>query len=304
MNIKQTLAIWTLASSLILGAPNKTKSNEITTDTKNKIEEVISIENKDILTENFEKSLEEKIFYKKKIADFKWSPLEMWWIHDRENLKQFLGLNQYKLIFEKYNKDIAKYDSKWNLLTYKNSYKNDEIKIPKIFDELRDYFPNKLEDFLSSNPEYVKKVGTENTIILTWKTEQWRHILAYYENWILSIATHISPGKKSKAITKKKKDKITWELKNVVIPWWDYSPQWVYKITKSDYYKFKKSRTFELSPMPYALHITWWVFTHHWQDVDGTKRSHGCIRVPWLYQEMLRKTVKTWTKIILVWTKS
>lgn len=54
---------------------------------------------------------------------------------------------------------------------------------------------------------------------------------------------------------------------------------------------FRRSRKYDSAPMPYALHITGGYFIHQGVS-DGTPRSHGCIRMPGLYQKRLYEYIK------------
>jgi len=241
--------------------------------------------------------------FTKRIAEMKWTPLEMNWIAYRDSLRQFLWLNQFKTIFEKYNPDIVKYKKDGKINDNKNGYINNELVIPRIYDELTQYFSENLETFIEENSKQRLNIWEDKTFIIVKKVWNWKFALAYYKDSKLFIATHVSPWKISKPFKKKKRDKKTWDIKTITVPWWSNSPTWVYRVNKSDYFKYKKSRKFELSPMPYAIQIHDWVFFHHWQDVDWYKKSHWCIRVPWFYQECIYNNIKSWTKIIIDWTK-
>ena len=53
-------------------------------------------------------------------------------------------------------------------------------------------------------------------------------------------------------------------------------------IFKAQGYKAKmhKSKLYENAPMPWAVHIVGNVFIHGWPHVEGSRASHGCIRLP------------------------
>ncbi len=256
MNFNRKIASIALATTLIAWAPEKSKALENITETKTSVTDILLMTPKQ---ESIEKRIYNSNIAQISIEDMKWSPLEMWGIYDRENLKQFFWLNQYEIIFEKYNKDVLKRDSKWKLLTHKKYYKDVKLKFPRIHDSLKEYYPETLSEFKAKYPDFSKDIWDTTTLIIMKKLENWRFWLWYYKDWVLFLATHTSPWKVSPPVTKKKKDKKTWEIKTVTIPWWNNSPEWVYYITKSEYYKYKKSNTFELSPMQYAMQITWWI---------------------------------------------
>ncbi|MDD2565331.1 MAG: L,D-transpeptidase [Candidatus Gracilibacteria bacterium] len=251
------------------------------------------------LSGNEEMEIEKNEVFTKKISEMKGTPLEMKGIAAKNSLSQFLGLNQYELIFKKYNPHLTKYKKNGKINDNKNSYINDELEIPRIYDELTKYFPDNLDELIIQNPELKNKIGNDSNFLYLTKVGNGKFALSYYKDSELFLATYVSPGKISKIHKKRTKDKITGELKTITIPGGENSPNGIYRITKSEYLKYKKSRQFELSPMPYAIHIYKGIFLHHGQDVNGNKKSHGCIRVPGFYQEELYKHITSGTKIII-----
>ena len=98
-------------------------------------------------------------------------------------------------------------------------------------------------------------------MLVVTKVWEGRNALAYYENGILKMATHVS---------------IWLPYRKTITGAYDLSHDMI----------FRRSRKFDNAAMPYALHITEGFFLHQWWS-DGQPRSHWCIRVPGLYQKWL-----------------
>ncbi|EKD65932.1 MAG: hypothetical protein ACD_49C00074G0009 [uncultured bacterium (gcode 4)] len=298
--------IW-LAWILTITTPNYALE-EVTIWTKNAVEKVldnptcpVKIEEKPVI----QQEIPNIWLAKKKISEMKETPLDMKWIWQKDNLKQFFWLNQYKLIFEKYNPEVVKKDKKWNIIDDKNTYSQNELAFPLVFDSLKTTFPESLDEFVAKNEEFKKDIKDGRTVIVITKNSEKKFVMAYYKEWKLTLATHISPGMYSPDITKQVYNEEKWKMETVIVEeGWINSPTWTFHIEKNDGLKYKRSIKHKRSPMPYALQITWWVFLHHWTNVDGTKRSHGCIRVPGFYQEALYSQVETKTKIVIKYTNS
>lgn len=287
-------------------APVKAKTWEIL-DTNKKVASDKKIEPSKELDSNKEKANQSVVFVKK-IADMKDSPLEMKWIDQVNSLRQFLWLNQYKLIFENYNPQIVKKDKKWEIIDSKSVFLDKEIVIPRVYDWLKETFPESLDEFIKNNPEFSSGVKDSKTVLIITKTKgnESRFAMAYYLSGKLSIATHVSPWLPSKSKTKQILNEETWEIQTIITEeWWANSPEWNFEVkrTNEKFIRFKRSKKYKNAPMPYAIWITWWVFLHHWTNVDGKKRSHWCIRVPGFYQELLFHEIQDWTKIIIRNTK-
>lgn len=307
MNKHLPYVIW-LACILTITTPNYALK-EVTDPTKNAVEKILDnpatptkVEEKPVIQQEIPNTW----LAKKKISEMKGGPLDMAWIWWKNNLRQFFWLNQYKIIFEKYNSEVVKKDKKWNIIDDKNVYSQNELAFPLVFDWLKTTFPEGLEEFIAKNDEFKKDIIDTKTVIVITKTQEKKFALAYYKEWKLTLATHISPGLPSKAKMKNIYDEKTWEMKTMIIEEWGWinSPTWVFKIEKNDRFKFKRSLSYKMAPMPYAIWITWWIFLHHWTNVDWTKRSHGCIRVPGFYQEALYSQVENKTKIVIKYTNS
>jgi len=296
-------AIW-LAWALTLAVPNFALW-EVTDGTKKSVEK--TIENPDQTNVEEKAEIKEEIpniwLAKKKISEMKETPLEMKWIKYKDSLRQFFWLNQYKLIFEKYNPEIVKKDNKWAIIDDKNIYLQNELTFPLVFDSLKSTFPENLSEFIEKNGEFKKDIKDSKTVIIITKNSEKKFIMAYYKDWKLTLATHISPGLVSKDITKQVYNEEKWKMETVIVEeGWVNSPTWTFHIEKKDELKYKRSKKHKWSPMPYAIQITWWIFLHHWTSVDWTKRSHGCIRVPGFYQEALYSQVENKTKIVIKYT--
>jgi hypothetical protein len=50
--------------------------------------------------------------------------------------------------------------------------------------------------------------------------------------------------------------------------------------------------------MPYAIQVDGHIFLHHGR-ANGSPLSHGCIRVPGFYQEILFREIKSNTRILI-----
>ncbi len=207
--------------------------------------------------------LKEEISIKQvKINTLKDTPLYMPWI--RRNLWEMLWYWQSDEILKKYNDIDPKKNSKKGQIPLSDL---DKVNFPLIYDELRNYFPNKIDDLKINH-----KIKWKDLIYIT-KLENWLHSLAYYKEWKLYIATYISPGLKDK-----------------------HTPEWEFKINFKEH--DKRSRKYDDAPMAYAMNINWWIYIHQWKS-DWTQRSHWCVRVPWFYEQELYSTVKINTPVII-----
>jgi lipoprotein-anchoring transpeptidase ErfK/SrfK len=105
--------------------------------------------------------------------------------------------------------------------------------------------------------------------------------------WELELLTYISP----------------W---TDLIKWWMKTLTWKFKTTFSDKYHIswaidsikETNKGLIWAVMPYALHITWWIYAHAWY-VNGQRKSHWCIRLPiyyakWLYDIFEKKWNIDW----------
>ena len=135
------------------------------------------------------------------------------------------------------------------------------LSYPLIYPELKENFPTSREDFINK-PEFEKyKNEKADHMLVVTKVWEGRNALAYYENGILKMATHVS---------------IWLPYRKTITGAYDLSHDMI----------FRRSRKFDNAAIPYALHITEGFFLHQWWS-DGQPRSHWCIRVPGLYQKWL-----------------
>lgn len=139
------------------------------------------------------------------------------------------------------------------------------IKVPIIYPGLKTYFPQTLLE-VQQDPQFSNySFSNPNTLILL-KTKSGRHALAYYQNGTLAMTSFVSIG----------------TLRHKTI-----SDQ--YTITPDQIRR--RSRKYKNAPMPYSLHVSGGYFIHQGTST-GYPLSHGCIRVPWLYQQWLYKQIK------------
>lgn len=130
---------------------------------------------------------------------------------------------------------------------------------------LKKYFPQTLLE-VQQDPQFSNySFSNPNTLILL-KTKSGRHALAYYQNGTLAMTSFVSIG----------------TLRHKTI-----SGQ--YTITPDQIRR--RSRKYKNAPMPYSLHVSGGYFIHQGTST-GYPLSHGCIRVPWLYQQWLYKQIK------------
>lgn len=199
---------------------------------------------------------------------FKKSPLFMRWT--RRHVWEFLWYNQYKDILSKYNT----YDSN-KLEEAKYSINSlDSLSFPLIVDWLEQFFPEKAEDMIQSEDlsEYRDSLINEEDFIVV-KNEWGKYVLWYYKWWKLYLATHVS----------------IWT--------WNNTPEWFFRLWAK--YSRNVSRKYNNAPMPYTIVVDWNICMHQWK-VTGDKLSHGCIRVPGLYQQVMYSETQEWTPIVLL----
>jgi hypothetical protein len=103
----------------------------------------------------------------------------------------------------------------------------------------------------------------------------WNFFVAVYVNWKLDLLSYISP----------------W---SDFIKWWIKTKTWNYISTYADKYHISWAKDsiketnnwLEWAIMPYAVHVTWWIYVHAWY-VTWKRKSHWCIRLPILYAKGL-----------------
>lgn len=187
-----------------------------------------------------------------------------------------LWATQAKTILSQYN--TIQYNT--NNIEQKNFIEQLEswITIPLIYPELKTIFPATLSE-LKASPAFQKILEKHNYkldkphIILIIKTENGKNALAYYAEDKLTMATYTSLGTRN------------------------------HKTIKGEFWLrhdniFRKSMKYK-APMPYAIQIKDGYFMHQGTS-DGTPRSHGCIRVPGLYQKWLYEQLQNKTSKIII----
>lgn len=190
------------------------------------------------------------------------SPL--WMKGVKRNLWELLWYNQVDEIMIKYNHSL---DSTGNA---NKSWENiDTLNYPLIIPELIQYFSETIE----SDTSDLTITTNENNIIIIRNIGNNQHALWYYRDNKLFLATNISiwlPRKKT--------------------------PRWFFqvhqKLTRG------RSRKYDV-PIPYALWFKWQLYYLHQGSVNWHPKSHWCVRVPGLYQEILYHLCDIWTPIVI-----
>ena len=202
-------------------------------------------------------NIEESKFIKISSSDLKWSPFDP--------SHPMITLNETNLLWASQSEKIlSEFNSHDPKLTFQEKLEKG-IKIPIIYPELKKYFPETLIE-VEQDPQFKNyRLSNPNTLILL-KTQNGKHALAYYQKGKLTMASFVSIG--------------TAQHKTI---------SWQYAITP-DLIR-RRSRKYKNAAMPYSLHISWGYFLHQWKS-NGYPLSHGCIRVPWLYQQWLYKQIK------------
>lgn len=189
------------------------------------------------------------------------------------NLGNVLGYGQAEKIMRERNS----YPSPMQFQAIQKYDDLETLSFPLIYPDLKEVFPNQWEAFLE-NEDFLKyKDENADHMLVVTKVEDWKHALAYYEDWALKLATYVSIG-----LPYRKTVSGAFDLQHDMI--------------------FRRSRKYDNAPMPYALHITWGFFLHQGRS-DGKPRSHGCIRVPGLYQKWLYEHLPRWKKVDGTWER-
>ena len=204
-----------------------------------------------------EKSKISNVLQKVNVAELEGSPLRGKKRMITSNYGNLLGFSQAETIMRTYN-DVPN-TSDFSPKAQLNA--SESINFPLIYPELASFFPEQREDFAKMSVfEKYKDIKTDHLIAVT-KCNNGKHALAYYEFGKLKIATYVSIGKNShKTLCGK------YELTHDAV--------------------FRRSRKYKNAAMPYALQISGGYFLHQGRS-NGSPQSHGCIRVPGLYQRWL-----------------
>lgn len=102
--------------------------------------------------------------------------------------------------------------------------------------------------------------------IVVKKVPSWKSALALYRNWELFMATYVSVGLNNRKT-------LTWQ----------------FKVLNKDPYK--RSHKYNNAAMPEALNFCWGFYIHQW-NVSWYPLSHWCVRVPWVYANILYSLVR------------
>ena len=207
------------------------------------------------------------------ISDLKWTPF--YWPGKMivPNYWNYLWYSQAITIINDYNK------RREPIIATDCVSADETLSVPFIYPGLKSYFPENWADLVAIFPEY--KNISESDLIFIARCDNWKSALAYYKNWKLTLATHVSLGNP--------------HLRKAI-----RTTSWVFTL-KRDIIR-RRSRAFWRSPMPYSILVewawNWWVYLHQWK-VDWSNLSHGCCRVPWLYQKYLYENLPEYSKWIL-----
>ncbi len=209
------------------------------------------------------------IVFRRKISELKKTPLYMSWVS--RHTGEFLWYSQYDEILKAYNKDTLATDASKTI----SAIGIDTLAYPLIYDQLKDKIPEDLDSLLAQ-PKFdayrEKMKGEEEAIIIT-KNNDTRHSIAYYSWGKLFLASYVSIGLNTS------------------------TPQGLFDIQHK--YPNLRSQKYQNAPMPYALQVHGSICIHQGKS-NGQKKSHGCIRVPGLYQEALFHRAKVGTKVVII----
>lgn len=135
--------------------------------------------------------------------------------------------------------------------------------------------------------QFVHKEIEESWNISVLFKYKWKYAVAVYIDKKIELLSYVSPG-------------------NENIDWWVKTKKWFFETKYADKYYIswakdsiiKTKDWLKWAIMPYALHITWWIYAHAWY-VNWEKRSHWCIRLPiyyakWLYDIYEKKWSIEW----------
>lgn len=131
---------------------------------------------------------------------------------------------------------------------------------------------NSFKQYLLDKNNFLKiddsKLEDENHIYDTVvkSIPWWNAALSLYRDWKLFMDTYVSvwtPGRKTRM--------------------WQFEIIWKYP--------YKRSRKYNNSAMPLALNYDGWFYFHQW-NVTWKPLSHWCIRLPWVYADVLYSLLK------------
>lgn len=205
----------------------------------------------------------EKTVFTRHLEWLRDTPLFMKWT--KRHLWEFLWYTQYDSIIEKYNEENK--DAKViNDL--------DKLSFPLIYDGLKNKLASDLPDMLAQEKfvKYRDALDSIAEVIVVTSLDDGSYVVWYYVDSKLFLASYCSIGNGKS------------------------TPQWLFDIKRKIF--DKRSFKYKNAPMPYSLHLDGNIFIHQGYS-DGNKRSKGCVRIPWLYQEILYYHAKHWTKVVI-----
>ena len=170
-------------------------------------------------------------------------------------------------VFPTYLEDQLKED--W----FETFYDKDSLLVnaPKEEDKQRKRNPDNISYWDDGNEDIGEELNNPYIYDIVVKSlPWWKSALALYRNGKLFMATYVSvwtSGRKS----------VTWQ----------------FEIISANPYK--RSIKYENSPMPLALQIVWWYYFHQW-NVTGGPLSHWCIRMPWVYVDLMYSAIRYMVK--------
>lgn len=186
-------------------------------------------------------------------------------------LGNLLGYSQASTIIKDFNPQIKGQNAQSSY----RSLPEWSITLPLVYPELKSYFPEKLDQLWENQlfSPYKNQITTQDVIVIS-RCENWKAALAYYRNGKLTLASYVS----------------LWVKGHKTV-------EGLFSLTHDA--KYRRSKKYENAPMPYAIHFTGGYFMHQGVS-NGENKSHGCVRVPGLYQKWLyEKLPKNKSQILL-----
>lgn len=184
---------------------------------------------------------------------------------------------------------------------------NDTLRFPLINPLLKDDFPKFLpeqlkeewfEDFSDSHELLISRRLREKNKsvndsdekmehiydVVVKQVPSWKSALAVYRDWEFFMATYVSVWRPSVKVRRWRRSAKT--------------KTWQFEILgKNPYYYSRKYK----SPMPNWLNFDeWWYWFHQW-NVTWYPASHWCVRLPWVYSQVLYSLLKDakWVDIFI-----
>ena len=146
-------------------------------------------------------------------------------------------------------------------------YLSDQLK-EEWFEHFSDSDASTIDKIISNknNPRNSEEKTDFIYDIVVKRAPSWKSALALYRNWELFMATYVSVW-----INNRK------------------TKTWQFKILSKEPYK--RSHKYDNAAMPEALSIGDGFYFHQWRVTWGNL-SHWCVRMPWVYADILYSSVK------------